>query len=244
MARRHGEEVLAILKTVDDAERASKEKVKEMKRMARRRETEERQAEKKRLEMIEKEEKRREKEREKAEKDRLAVIDKAAKKAQREADRAEKQRLREQAKPKRARRPALVGSSVFNSAGPSTPVAVQVCILHCILCNCSNYAKTSYQPNQIFHTPHQVQPQPPISSYSSMSTPFATTFPAVLPHTALAFHPYTPAAFPTVSASPSHFLPHTALAFHGPYTPAATSPTPSRYRIPNPDSTQSFQDGR
>ena len=45
------------------------------------------------------------------------MIDKATKKAQCEANCAEKQHLCEQAKPKCACRPALVGSSVFN-AGP------------------------------------------------------------------------------------------------------------------------------
>ena len=47
-----------MARTIDEAERVSKEKAKEMKKMACRRETEEQQVEKKRLENIEKEEKR------------------------------------------------------------------------------------------------------------------------------------------------------------------------------------------
>lgn len=243
MARRHGDEVLAILKRIDDAEMASREKEKELKRQARRRETDARQAEKKRLEELERVRKKEEKARAKAEKDRMTAEAQAAKKAQREADRAEKQRLRELAKPKRAPRKALAGSSVFN-AGPSTPVPAQVSLLYqYIHFNLSNRWHSSYQQQHMFLTPiHPAHSQ--ISPYSSISQPQTP----VSSYASLAAIPFS--QMPTRTPPPMHLPASAPSSHHSEYRDASSSnplsmefstlstPLLSCTRNPRADSTQ------
>jgi hypothetical protein len=131
MARRHGGEILLIMKSIDDAERETREQAKQTKAAERKRETAARQAERKREMDEDREEKRKQKERDKAERRRLQEEDRAAKQRQRDADRAAKQCLRDETKPKRTPRQALAGSSVFNAA-LSTPFVFAQVRLHLI----------------------------------------------------------------------------------------------------------------
>lgn len=121
MARRHGEEVLAILKRLDDAHIHVRDQAKRAKADERRKVTEARQAEKREKANREREEKRQQKEMEKVEKDNQKAAVQAERKQQRDAARAEKQRRSEEAKAKR--RQPLAGSGVFNT-GPSTPLSM------------------------------------------------------------------------------------------------------------------------
>ena len=118
LARRHGEEVLEMLCKIDEQEKVAREQAKQVKAAARQAETAARHAEKKRLKDMERVEKEQSKMAIRAEREKLE----AQRKAERAAEQAEKQRLRAEMqakKPKRPRRPALVGSSVFNSGGAS-----------------------------------------------------------------------------------------------------------------------------
>jgi superfamily II DNA helicase RecQ len=128
MARRHGEEVLGILHEIDEQEKAARERAKQVNAAARQAVTVARHAEKKRLKDEEQAAKEQAKMAIRAEKERLE----ARRKAERAAEQAEKQRLRAEIqakKPKRPRRPALVGSSVFNSGGTSLAPTVSQCQL-------------------------------------------------------------------------------------------------------------------
>lgn len=129
MGRRHGAEVLELIKRVDSQERATRESAKEAKRKERRKETEARQAAKKREQDETREIKRAEKAREKAAKDAAKEQEKELKQQAKEAARLEKlqQRAAEKAAKSSARptRPPLVGASVFN-ATPTTTIQVGI----------------------------------------------------------------------------------------------------------------------
>jgi hypothetical protein len=131
MARQHGGEILLIMKSIDDAERETREQAKQTKAAERKQEMAARQAERKREMDEDWEEKRKQKERDKAERRRLQEEDRAAKQQQRDADRAAKQCLCDETKPKCTPRQALAGSLVFNAA-LSTPFAFAQVHLHFI----------------------------------------------------------------------------------------------------------------
>lgn len=125
MGRRHGAEVLTLLRSLDEAERALREQTKQAKVAERKEATQARQAEKKRQADAE----RAKRKQEKADAKVIIMQEQANRKAQREADRSERKRERaaiQAAKPKRAARVALAGSSVFN-VGTSTPPSTHSC---------------------------------------------------------------------------------------------------------------------
>jgi hypothetical protein len=121
MAQRHGNEILEILKRLDDTEKAAREQVKEAKAAARRRDTEARQAAQKEQKDRRREEKRLQKESVQAERAREKAEEQAEKQRRREVAQTEKRQQIDAAKGAKApRRPPLVGAGVFN-AMPSSP---------------------------------------------------------------------------------------------------------------------------
>ena len=129
MARRHGNEVLALLTAIDDAEKLAREEVKQRKSDTRRQMTEARQAERKKDQKQEREERRVQKARDKAKRDKQKEEERVTKRLQQDAERVAIQHQREAAKPRQPPRPALTGSSVFNVT-PLTPVQPsQVCFI-------------------------------------------------------------------------------------------------------------------
>jgi hypothetical protein len=117
MARRHGNEVLILLKAIDDAEKLAREGERRSKADKRRKVTEARQAERRAEQDREREEQQVQKAIDQAERDRKKEEERAAKRRQRDAERVTKQQQREAAKPRPL---ALAGSSVFNVT-PLTP---------------------------------------------------------------------------------------------------------------------------
>jgi hypothetical protein len=103
LAGRHGDEILGILRGIDEEDKEERERVKQAKAAAKRHETANRQAERKRQQEAERERKRALREGEKVEKERRKLEEHAQ-------------------KPKRTLRPALTGASVFNA----TPTHNQV----------------------------------------------------------------------------------------------------------------------
>lgn len=121
MARRHGEEVLRLLRMFDEAAKEEHEKEKRARADEGRKATEARQAERKHTKEIERVEKANEKAAMKA----ALAKEQERVRAERDAAKAQKVQDREAAKaskPKRPRKAALVGSSVFNGTPPSNTI--------------------------------------------------------------------------------------------------------------------------
>jgi hypothetical protein len=124
MAQRHGNEVLEIIKKLDDAEKAAREQSKEGKAAARKQDTEARQAAQKEQRDRQCKEKRLQKESMQAERAWEKAQERAGRQHHRDAARADKQRQIDAAKSAKVPlRPALVGSGVFN-ATPLSPFAM------------------------------------------------------------------------------------------------------------------------
>jgi bloom syndrome protein len=124
MARRHGEDVLKLLKTLDDAAREGHEREKRARAAERSAATAMRQAERQQVVEAEREARRQEKAAAKA----ALMMERERVRAEREAVKAQKRHEHEAAKankPKRPRKAPLIGSSVFNGT-PSSNLTHQV----------------------------------------------------------------------------------------------------------------------
>ena len=158
MAQRHGDEILEIIKRLDDAEKATREQVKEAKAAAKRQDTEARKVVQKEQKDCQREEKRLQKESMQAERAQEKAEEQAEKQHQRETVQADKQQRIDTAKSAKVpRQPALVGSGVFN-ATPSSPFAMpQVHTQFFCFC-CLVFSHVLHGRFQIIfiHRPHQL----------------------------------------------------------------------------------------